>query len=114
MMYPTNLWSLPAGKFEDGKKPIETAILKTHAEVGLKFEENELIPLEIYKYKSGQLEIEFYNFHTRLEMEKPVINLNKDGLDEYVWEKPAELIKRKNLIPNLKNYLKNRLGKNPL
>src|SRR6185437_12662230 len=72
-------WSIPKGEVEEGEELLKAAFRETEEETGLKLEENEPLPLNPVKQKSGKI---IYAFAVKADVK---IDNIKSNLFEMEW-----------------------------
>lgn len=97
--HPSNVWSIPKGKIEDGEEPIDAAIRETYEESNVDLSKAEsFIPLEVQTYSHKKKSIKAFLV---LESKNPKVDFNsfelkcnskvpkKEGgfpeMDDFVW-----------------------------
>ena len=59
--HPSNVWSIPKGKIEDGEEPIDAAIRETYEESNVDLSKAEsFIPLEVQTYSHKKKSIKAF------------------------------------------------------
>ena len=91
---------LPGGLIRPNTTPLESALMKLKAEVGIDTKKSDLEGLSKYSWNDEiqRSRVEFSVFRLKLKGTRPKIIFNDIGHSAYIWNYPQELIKRKDLM----------------
>ncbi len=101
-----NTWGLVGGKIEKGESKRKAALREFQEETGLKIRPEDLEFKKTYRWhrKDSNLIFGLFKFENKLEFHN--ITLPYKEIDDFMWSKPEDLYKRKDLMLGLYEILK--------
>ncbi|MFA5125523.1 MAG: NUDIX hydrolase [archaeon] len=92
------LWGVPAGKLEEGEKPIHAMIRETKEETGIDIAKKDFKEFKTVYIKYPEMDFIYNMFYTKLK-QKPKIIMDGKEHSEYKWVTEKEALKLQ-LIPD--------------
>jgi 8-oxo-dGTP pyrophosphatase MutT (NUDIX family) len=103
-----NSWGLVGGKIEKGENAIAAAQRETQEEIGQIIDTTRFNLLKTYTWPRDDASIHFVTFECIVETPKFQIALDREEHISHMWETPAKLYQRNDLMTGLYPILKDK------
>lgn len=86
-----NTWGVPAGKIENGERPLEAITREIQEECGIARDKNTITFFKTIYVKYSDVDFIYHIFHTSFES-RPGIQLAQSEHLEYIWVPPKQAL----------------------
>ncbi len=86
-----NTYGVPAGKVNEGEKPLETIIREIREETGLEIDSSQISYFRKVYVRYPAYDFEYYIFHSKLEGKRDV-QINSNEHKEFRWTSPEDAL----------------------